>query len=278
LEFELAYLLYLKAAGFPYCIPSAIPTTSGSSFVTVQGHYYWLYKFLEGTVVSRFNESHLAQLARMMATYHLLIERSNLNNGKQVSGLYNGTAILNEIKEFRTEILGRNCTNRHLVTFLAESAILTRILRGLDESRYSNVGRYPIHRDLTPENLIWKQGKLVAVIDFENVSGSIDPFAKDIAVTMQYCCRDKRVNHKLDANLAKKFLRSYNKHRLLSDEEVRMIPDLITAGFVEDFAYAFWMLRNDPKRANAHRLTLYSKAAQWSNSNRERIFRALLNQ
>jgi Ser/Thr protein kinase RdoA (MazF antagonist) len=77
LEFELAYLHYLKAAGFPYSIPSVVPTTNRSSFVAVQGHYYWLYKFLEGTVVSRLNESRQAQLARMMATYHSLIERSN---------------------------------------------------------------------------------------------------------------------------------------------------------------------------------------------------------
>ncbi len=277
LEFELAYLDYLKNAVFPFHVPSAISTANGRQFVTVRGHYYWLYEFLEGNVVLRLNESRLAQLARMMATYHLLIERSNLNNGKKGSDLYNSTAILKEIEGFRREILRANRTNRAEVTFLDESARLTRMLRGLNESQYSNVGRYPIHRDLIPENLIWKQGKLVAVIDFENVSGSNDPVVKDIAVTMQYCCRDKKVRHQLDVNLAKRFLESYKKHRPLSDEEVRLIPDLITTGFVEDFAYAFWMLRNDPKRANAYRLILYSKAAQWSHSNRERIVQTLLN-
>jgi Ser/Thr protein kinase RdoA (MazF antagonist) len=52
LRFELAYLDYLKNAGFPFDVPSAIPTQNGRLFVTVQDHYYWLYKFLEGTVVS----------------------------------------------------------------------------------------------------------------------------------------------------------------------------------------------------------------------------------
>ena len=277
LEFELAYLSYLKRAGFPYEIPSVIPTTNDALFVSVQGHFYWLYHFIEGVTSERLDRSRLTQLARMMATYHQLIERSKLNNGKPASDLYNRTAVLKEMEDYRTEILKGNPTSGNEVTFLAESARLTRILRGLDESRYVKVGRYPIHRDLILENLIWKQDKLVGVIDFENVGGSNDPVVKDISVTMQYCCRDQKVRHQLDLGLARRFLQSYKKGRSLSDEEVHLIPDLITAGFVEDFAYAFWMLRNDPKRANAYRLTLYSRAAQWSHSNRERIAQALLN-
>src|SRR5713101_3616162 len=139
LGFELAFLDYLKNAGYPFRVPSAIPTQNGRLFVTVQDHYYWLYKFLEGTVVSRLNGSHLTQLARMMATYHLLIERSNLHNGKQVSDLYNRTAILKEIDGFRTEILKEDRPKKYEVIFLDESARLTRVVRGLDESRYLNV-------------------------------------------------------------------------------------------------------------------------------------------
>jgi len=282
LEFELAYLEYLKGASFPYYIPSPIATTKGRFFVTVQGHYYWLYKFLEGNVVERLKEPHLAQLAEMMGKYHLLIERSDLNNGKPASDLYNRTATLKEIEEYRKEILRKNKANRKESTFLKESARLTLILRGFDDSSQSNIGRYPIHRDLISENLIWKQNKLTGLIDFEHVSESNDPIVKDIAVTMQYCCRDNKVRHQLDVDSARRFLRAYRESHPLSDEEVALIPDLITTGFVEDFVFAFWMIRNDPKRANqseaeGYGLTLYSAAAQWSDSNREKIAQAFLN-
>jgi Ser/Thr protein kinase RdoA (MazF antagonist) len=191
--------------------------------------------------------------------------------------LYNRAATLKEIEENRKEILEKTKVDRNENIFLEESAKLTQILRGLDEGPYSRLRFCPIHRDLNPENLIWKEDKLVGVIDFENVSGSNDPVVKDIAVTMQYCCRNKRARYQLDIDLAKRFLQSYKRHRPLSDQEVRLIPNLLAAGFVEDFAYAFWMLRNDPNRAKAYRLALYSRAAQWSHSNRERILRALLN-
>ncbi len=67
----------------------------------------------------------------------------------------------------------------------------------------------------------------------------------------------------------------------MSDGEIALIPDLMTAGFLEDFAFALWMVKNDPDRAkrseeDGYGPTLFSKVAQWSRRNRERISQALL--
>jgi homoserine kinase type II len=281
LKFELAYLDYLRQARFPYNVPSPIATKKGSLFVTVQGHYYWLYKFLEGNVVEKLNEPRLAQLAKMMAEYHLLIERSDLNNGKPASDLYNRAATLDEIEGYGRETLRKNKINRNERTFLEESAKMILILRDLDDGPGQKPRPYPIHRDLISENLIWKQGKLAGVIDFEHVSGTNDPVVKDIAVTMQYCCRDRRVRHQLDMDSARKFLQSYTESHPLPSEEIALIPDLMTAGFLDDFAFALWMLKNDPDRAkrseaDGYGPTLFSRSAQWSHRNRKKISEALL--
>src|SRR5439155_23312405 len=111
----------------------------------------------------------------------------------------------------------------------------------------SNIGMYPIHRDLISENLLWKQSKLAGVIDFEHVSETNDPIVKDLAVTVQYCCRDNKVRHRLDIDSASRFLQAYREHRPLSDKEVVLIPDLITAGFAEDFVFAFWAKKRSKK-------------------------------
>jgi len=100
---------------------------------------------------------------------------------------------------------------------------------------------------------------------------------------MQYCCRDKKVRHQLDLESARRFLQQYMESHHLSDEEVGSIPDLMTAGFIGDFSFAFWMTRNDPTRAKQSEsegfgLTLYSRAARWSHSNRERIAEAFRNE
>lgn len=217
----------------------------------------------------------------MIAQYHTLIEKSNLNNGKPASDLYNRTITLKEIEEYRTEILRKRKVNRQERTFLPESANLTQILRNLDSRSGSDLKVYPIHRDMISENLLWKRGKLAGVIDFEHVSESNDPIVKDIAVAMQYCCRDTTVRYQLDIGSVGKFLRSYTESHPLSNEEIELIPDLITSGFAEDFVFAFWLLRNDPVRAEQSReegygLTLGSRAAQWSHRNRKKITKALL--
>ena len=156
-------------------------------------------------------------------------------------------------------------------------------MRGFDDGPRSNIMLYPIHRDLISENLLWKQGKLAGVIDFEHVRETNDPIVKDLAVTMQCCSRDNKVKNRLDIDSASRFLQACREYHPFSNKEVALIPDLITAGFAEDFVFAFWMIRNDPKRAKQseeedYGLTMYSRAAQWSYSNRERITQSFLNE
>ncbi len=275
LEFEFAYLNYLERVGFPYQVPSAVPTREGRLFTKIRGRYYWLYRFIEGTLVEKLKESHFEELAEMMGTYHLLVERSRLSNGKPVVDLYRRDWTLKEMEGYRSELLKERRMNRRDATFIEESAKLIPVLRRLDERPYSSLKRYPIHRDIIPENLVWNKNKLVGLIDFEHVSGANEPTVKDIAVTLQFTCRDKRLRHHLDLKLVKRFLRSYEKWHSVSDEEVELIPNLIASSFIEDFVWAYWMLRNDPERASPYVLKLSSTAAQWSYSNREKIAQAI---
>jgi Ser/Thr protein kinase RdoA (MazF antagonist) len=100
---------------------------------------------------------------------------------------------------------------------------------------------------------------------------------KDISIMLQYSCRDRKQKYKLDLKLAKFFLKQYKKHGQLTDKEIEFLPDVITAGAIEDFAYAYWMLVNDPKRAKLYRLKLYSTTAQWYSKNKQEIIRKLTN-
>jgi Ser/Thr protein kinase RdoA (MazF antagonist) len=278
LEFELGYLNYLKKAGFPYHVPVAIPSRTGKLFAKVRGRYFWLYKFIEGKAIGRLNESHLTQLTKMMGTYHRLLERSGLDNGKSSVDVYSRASTLKEMEGYRLEVLRKHrMSGQEDVTFMEESARLIALLRNLDETPYSNLKRYPIHRDIIPENLIWQGTKLVGLIDFEHVSGTNEPTVKDIAVAIQFICRDNKLKHQLDLKLASRFLQSYRKWHSVSAREVRLIPNLVVSGFIEDFAWTYWMLRNDPQRARPDALKLYSRAALWSYESREEITRALLN-
>jgi len=276
LKFELNYLNYLKKNNFPYKIPSPIKTKSNKFFIKINKDYFWLYEFIEGKEIKRFSYHELKEIAKMMADYHRIIKKSKLDNKKHYSP-FAKNEILKEILSFRKKITKNKKRGQKESIFLNESKKLIPLLKSLDSKTYSKLAKYPIHRDINPENTLWKNGKLIGIIDFENVSEIKETFIKDISGMLQYSCRDKKSNYKTDLELARFFIKEYKKYHKLSTEEISLIPDIIIAGAIEDFSYSYWMLLNDTERAKLYRLKLYSKVAQWHNKNKEYIINNLIN-
>lgn len=274
LKFELDYLICLKEHNFPYSVPVPIKTKNKDDFLKFRGSYFWLYEYIEGRTIERFGYSELRECAKMMATYHKIVAGSGLDN-KRGSEVFNRKPVLKELAMFRAQIQEKDKRGRKDRIFLKESLTLIPLMKSLDGREYSRFPRYPLHRDINPENVLWKNKKLVGLIDFENTGTMNETLIKDVSVMLQYSCRDRKHKHKLDLKLARFFLREYKKHHPLSNEEIAYLPDIITAGFIEDFSYAYWMLVNDPKRAKLYRLKLYSRSAQWYHKNKQEIIERL---
>jgi homoserine kinase type II len=277
LKFGLDYLTYLRERGFPYRIPIPVGMKNGEFILRFKGSRFWVYEFIEGKDVKQFGYRKLEECARMMAIYHKIVESSGLNNGKSEEDVFRREAVLKELKEYRRQILKKDKQSRRDRIFLEESSTLIPLIRRLDGREYSTLPRYPLHRDINPENVLWKNRRLVGLIDFENVGAMIDTVVKDVSVVLQYACRDRKQKHKLDLKRAEFFLREYRKHHQLSDAEIEFLPDIITTGAIEDFAFAYWMLVNDPERAELYRLKLYSRTAQWYHRNKAEIVNKLMN-
>ena len=92
---------------------------------------------------------------------------------------------------------------------------------------------------------------------------------------MQYGCWTK--DSGVDIGLFKFFLNEYRKYRPLSDKEIKFIPDILTAGAIDDFHYQYWLFVHDPSRAKLNWLKAGSKKAEWSDKNKEKIVYTLLN-
>jgi len=277
LKFELYYLAYLKEHGFPYKIPAPIKTKDDGFLLKFKGSRFWVYECIDGKDVERFGYPELKECAKMMAIYHKIVESSDLDNKRGSGEIFNRRFVLKELEGFRAQILKKDKWDRKDQIFLKESSILIPLIKNLDGKGYSKLPKYPLHRDINPENILWKRRRLVGLIDFENVGTMNDTLIKDISILLQYSCRDRKRRHKLDLKLADFFLREYEKYHQLSNREIEFIPDIITAGSIEDFGYAYWMLVNDRKRAKLYRLELYSQIAQWCHKNKAEIIKKLTN-
>ena len=123
------------------------------------------------------------------------------------------------------------------------------------------------------ENVLWSVRRILGIIDFENVSTLNEPLIKDVSVVLQLGC--SKDGEKMDLSKAKYFIKEYRKFRKLSPKEIKLLPLIITAAYIEDFSYAYWMLKHDPDRAKLYLLKKYSLAAQWYWNNRNKLVKEL---
>ncbi len=274
LKFEIKYLKYLKSKGFSYTIPCPLKTKKNSFFINTNNSVFWLYPYIKGQLVDRFNKSELKEIAKMMAEYHSLIEKAKLDNHSKASNLYQ-KEIIQELNSYKKQINKKLHKDKKDKIFLKKIKKLLPLLVSLDLSSYSKLPKYPLHRDINTENTIWTNEKLSGLIDFENVAEIKDAFIKDIAIMLQYSCVNKKFKYKTDINLIKFFIKEYQKYRKLSFFEISLIPIIIVMGAIEDFNYSYHLFLNDPKRASINRLNFYSKSALWHYKNKDKILNKL---
>jgi len=273
LEFEFLYLSYLKKDNFSYKIPLPLQTKNKKKFLEENG-LFWIYNFLEGEFKENCSKKEFIELGKMIAEYHSILKKLKLNNHGLILDNMAVDLVIDELEEFQKNLNDGKIKTKYDGSFMDENFKLLPLLKRLDIISYSQLKKYPIHRDMNPENVLWDGDKIIGVIDFDNVSELNDALIKDVAIILQYCCINKK---KLDISKAKSFLEEYQKYRPLSKKEISLIPDILVAAFIEDFSYNFWLIINNPKKGKPQRIKSYSTIAQNIFNDKELIIKNLLN-
>lgn len=273
-QFELNYLKILKGKKFPYKIPIPIPTNKNKLLVRNQKMSYWLYEYLDGKTISKITKPMLKEIAIMLSSYHKILEKTKFHNHKRDAKPYHRDEIIKELNNFDKKLINKTKLNKADHIFMKESKNLKKILLSLPTKTYDLLKKYPLHRDPNPENLLWKKGKLIGVIDFDNVSSTKDIFLREIGVALQQCCHNKK--YEIILPQAKYLLKQYLEKRTLSKNEIELLPDIIAGVYIEDFSYAYWLLENDPKRGKTIWLEENAYPAKWYFKNRDKIIKELI--
>ena len=239
LNFELKYLSYLKEHGFDYEVPSPIRTNENENFLRLNGSYFWLYELIKGEHIKELNNSELGECAKMMASYHSIIESSELDNNKGNGYIFDNVEVLENLKTDISKISKKGIRDMEDKFFVIEAAVLIPILESLGRDAHSKLPTFPLHLDMNPGNLLWKNNKLVGVLDWEHVSKLNATIIEDVSGMLYYSVNGKLDRYKLNIDRAKFFLREYRKYHDLSDDELCLIPNTLIAGSIEDFIYKY---------------------------------------
>lgn len=273
ITFEVNYLKELKELNFNYEIPNPIKTKSKKFTIKYKGKYFWLDNLIPGKTKKGLKNEELRKLAKMLSIYHNILEKLNLKSHSKNNQGINKKEIIKEAEKFINKLNKKRILKKEERTYLENWSILVNILNNIKTKEYEKLKKYAIHRDLNPENILWEKDKISGILDFENVPFYNDPLIKDISIIIQTACSN---NHKIDLKKTKLFIKEYKRYRRLKKEEIKLIPEIITASYIDDFEYQYWLYVNDKKRAKLRNLIGYSNAAQWHFQNKNKIIKDLI--
>ena len=207
-------LEYLESNRFP--ATRLVRPITGHNFIVYKSKPVYIKQFLDGRVIRELDRPKLRQVGTTITQLHDLKAPE-----------YVPHAFAYGIEHFE-EVLTADISHPfkkwlHDKTNMLQSELDLTMARGF------------VHGDLFWDNLLFKDGELAAVLDFEEVSQYFLLF--DLGMATVGCCS---VEGRFDAEKITWLLRGYqHRYRLTGSEKSQFIPFLIYAAT----ATAFWRFR-----------------------------------
>jgi len=228
LEFKL--LKYLKDNNFPYKVPEPLKNKDGKIISMIGGRRFWVYAKIEGEKL-RKKDLDIKDFAKALATFHKFSRKVKATGFKKK---YSHNWLLGEYKKMRKAKI-RDRTDRLMIKNLD---FYEECVNRFNRKYRDNF--MVIHSDYHMSNLLFKDKKVFAFLDFDNVSYS--PRVKEISYAIKHSC----IEHgKLNRKKMHDFLNEYEKYIKLDKEE----KEFILPALVLNTAIVFWWIYAGMKKA-----------------------------
>ncbi len=213
-------------------VPKLSTTMDGENFALIKDKPTILREFIQGDVHDMLNEHMIHQVGRAMAKMHLIPPPKFLPMGYAY-----------DWGKFSDVINGN---------------IDPDYERWLEKQGQKIQGNLPfslpigmIHADLFPENIVFRDGKLSALIDLEDVAHY--PLCFDIGMCILGTCRE---DDSIDFQKVRVLLDAYQEIRPLTEDEIRSLQFYLEYAATALSYWRFWKYHiryQLPDRAHLHR-------------------------
>ncbi|UCD20779.1 MAG: phosphotransferase [archaeon] len=232
LKLQFRVLYFLNESGFPYSVPYPLKTRDSKNILKFGNKKVWVYRMLRGNNRKKANLIQMKQMAKALAIYHKYIKNIKEKPTKDISiqRVLRGFRKMKNIKE-KTEEDRLALQYRDYFKDLFK-----KIKIDVPENRLF------IHSDFDPSNVMFYNGKLDGIIDFDETNYA--PRVVDVAVSIRdLACANGRV----DVKKAKIFLREYEKVSKLSKKEKKAIIPIILFCNIDFFLWAYVSMKKMPQ-------------------------------
>ncbi len=279
LSFELRYITNLRNGGFKYKVPMPLETKDGKYYFKCNGSLFWLYRFIEGDHKYKFVEKDIAKVAKLVGSYHnILINNRNFYRCKgKPTDSFTVFEAKNALVKMVSSIKKRRKISNRERSFIRTANALLPIADELADNWNSSLDFYYLHNDIKETNLLWEKGRITGLIDFDFVRYS-NILIKDIAVSLQHFCDNKKKGYLFDMKKVILFLRTYSKVRTLAIAEKKMIPTMLITYCIADFEFLFRLMKNSPDRGiTMQRVNTLAKMALYIYKNNGSITKEIMS-
>lgn len=237
---------YLTQHSFP--LPHLVGTREGNnSMLRIDNHVYEVFEYIAG---ERYDGSLLAtyEAGKVLGLYHRLV-RDFRAQWEPPRGHYHNAAVvrtyLNEIPERLAEsesVRGGEADLKRTCEWLAGA--YDRASSAAEKLGLSTWEMQIVHSDWHPGNMLFKEGHVVAVIDYD--AARIQPRAMDVANgVLQFSLvtgsrEPESWPERTDETRAKRFLRGYDEMDVLSVAELECIPVLMQEALIAEVVMPIW--------------------------------------
>lgn len=253
--FESTILLFLNKSAFPYKVPTFIHSVFNKLFVKYDKRYCAVYSYIDGKPKEKLNLNQIKESAKLIAQFHKYMKKFIYN--PKISNLP-----FTDIDKFIVNLKSIKDTKLHKE--IKNIILICREIRSVNLNL--ELKKQYIHGDANFENLLFRNNKLIGIVDFEGVN--YDILIRDIAIIFE---RDYMQKNSLDLKKAKVFLLEYMKYNKLSELEISFIPYIILSELIDNFLWYYGELKKNPKKRSFRELNRYIERINYVHNNMHSI-------
>lgn len=230
---------HLEDKGFP--LPCLIrPTTGDSTILELAGRMYEMYDYVAGHPYSGECEE-TQDAGRTLALFHRAMTDFRVEMEFEGTGYHDAVAVQTGLNAIPTQVsghesaAGKDAEILGLTSFLFEAYVDATTL--VDESGFADWPECIAHSDWHPGNLLFKRGKVLAVIDYDcarmgkavcDVANGALQFSIIAGGSPEYW-----PDH-LDLERVRSFIRGYEELSTLPEEQIRAVPQLMIEALIAE--------------------------------------------
>jgi Ser/Thr protein kinase RdoA (MazF antagonist) len=257
---EFLWLIHLNEnEDFNVEIPYPLLTTNNKFYVDDTSAKYWLYRYIDGEIKEKLTLMDCKAVINLIAKLHNI--SLNYQDGKHNDELQFKIKGLASSLEKQMIVFNDNTVIQKKLKDLRAIMTSSKLGRLIDEASF--LPEYNIHRDIHPSNLIWKDSKIIGLIDFEHYPISSFPLIYDLCPLLNAY---KQQNGIFDKNEIKRLLFHYKSQVYTNNYgSFHLLPLFLIIIAVEGYNYYLWLLKNNEDKAKLSRLeNWYSNALYYN--------------